>query len=146
MHCTSHRSLVTWAWKPHTLLPSNLRPAVKLDAGRSCCDIIWRYNCLVEVTTEGWSQWKLSRVLGTVEANEGLRWLGKARRSQLCWTSTEGRRALQRRDIRGEKKADSHIWHHHGGSLENQLSGKYNCADSTAKENYVMHMVMVIMG
>lgn len=46
-----------------------------------------------------------------------------------------------------EKKANSHIWHHHGGSLENQLSGKYNCtADSMAEENCVMYMVMAIMG
>lgn len=24
------------------------------------------------------------------------------------------------------REANSHIWHHHGGSLEKQLSGKYN--------------------
>lgn len=30
MHCTSHSSSVTRAWKPHTLLPLNLR----LDTGR----------------------------------------------------------------------------------------------------------------
>lgn len=54
----------------------------------------------------------------------------RGRQCQLCWTSIEGRRALQLRKSR-RRKVNGHIWRYHGGSLENQLSGIKNCiADS----------------
>lgn len=43
------------------------------------------------------------------------------------------------------REANSHIWHHHGGSLEKQPSGKYNSINKLdlAEENYAMLQVKV---
>lgn len=60
-----------------------------------------------------------------------------------------GEKGEDARQTSRRREAKSHIWHHHGGSLENQLSGKYNyMADSIkelelAEENNVVLQVKV---
>lgn len=74
------------------------------------------------MTTEGWSQSK------NVTVGGGGVW-----------------RALRHIKKNVEEEANSHIWHHHGGSLEKQPSGKYSSINKLdlAEENYAMLQVKV---
>lgn len=69
-----------------------------------CCDIIWRYNCLVEVIMD----WAQSSFWSTSE----------------CWSEVGERAVSSVGQAQREGEANSPIWPHHGSLLDIQLSGR----------------------